>query len=118
MNVEDAKEILREFKVARFPGLIILSFIILPIVLPQWNKLFPTSWGLAMNIILTSIWFLAIISQWRINTIDNRDYKLKTILIKYLEKKKRHSIHFLTTESYFPRVEFMISSNFLWTFLG
>lgn len=98
MNIVDVKEIVKELKSARFPGLIILSFIILPFILPHWNKLFPDSWAFPMNVFLITIWVIAVLTQWISNVLDKRDWRTKTILANYLKKYKRRSIDFLTTE--------------------
>ncbi len=98
MNMDDVKEIIRTIKGAKLPVLIFLSLVILPLILPKWNELFPPSWKFPINIIIVIIWIIALFIQWISDRNERKDWRTKTILANYLKKYKQRSISFLSTE--------------------
>ncbi|KKR80134.1 MAG: hypothetical protein UU73_C0002G0076 [Candidatus Daviesbacteria bacterium GW2011_GWA1_41_61] len=92
--MNNVKEITRIIKTEPLSVLIFLSLIFIPYIISQWFKLFPKSWELFISIIVIILWIFALTRLRK----EIQVWRRKTILVNYLKKEKRHSIHHLSKE--------------------
>ncbi len=94
MNTKFAREIANIVKNEPWSVLIILSVVFLPIIFSQWFSFFPESWKLIICLLIIALWLIA---GFRLRK-EIILWRRKTMLLNYLIKEKRHSIHHLSTE--------------------
>jgi len=94
INTKSASEVANIVKNEPWSVLIILSVVFLPLMFNQWVPYFPESWRFFVCLFITAAWFFA---GFRLRK-EIILWRRKTILLNYLIKEKRHSVHHLSDE--------------------